>query len=313
MKKIILLLFLFYSVPHFLIAQESDSTRIAKLEKRLKELEKNFNEKQEQSELDKLLQDAENESSENKDDNKLKNFQSGQRSLQAINPEISVSGDGYAQYIIDKPHFNENERSGFYFRTIALHVQSSLDPFSFVKGALEFNSGGVEFDDFYATFTDLLPNTSFTFGKFRQQFGIVNRWHEHAVDQVDYPLALTTILGDEGLAQTGLSINWLMPNIIANSNELTVEVTNGENNHLFTGEFLSVPTFLIHLKNYWDINNDSYLELGFSGMYGQNNISKLDGSGNLLEESTRKTLLGGIDLTYMWEPTNQALYHSLVW
>src|SRR2546421_5445169 len=33
-------------------------------------------------------------------------------------------------------------------------------------------------------------------GKFRQQFGELNRWHLHAVPETEYPLALTSYLGD---------------------------------------------------------------------------------------------------------------------
>lgn len=310
-KSMLLFVFLFSG---FTFAQDSlnvakkDSAKIANLEKRIKALE----EKQNENDLEKLLNEAQTASNEKSKEKKTKVFKSGQRALQAINPEISVTGDAYGQFILNKDGFREGARTGAYFRTLGIHIQGNLDPFSLTKVAVEVHPDGVELGEAYVTWSNILPKISLTAGKFRQQFGVVNRWHVHSLDQFDFPLALTTILGEDGLNQIGLSFNWLMPSITADANNLIVEITNGQNDQLFGGEMFSFPSILMHLKNYYDLSRNAYLEFGLTAMYGRNNFKGFD-NGIKVVEDTRNTILGGVDLTIFWEPVNQALYHSFLW
>jgi hypothetical protein len=290
-------------------SQESDSAKVAQLEERIKKLE----EKIEQDELEKLLKEAETVANKKEEKKETKEFKSGQRSLQAINPEISVVGDMYGQYIANDNGFTEDLRSGAFFRVMETSFQSNLDPFSFAKFIIEINPVGIEFAEGYMTWTKILPGVGLTAGKFRQQFGVLNRWHVHSLDQFDYPLALTTILGEDGLNQIGVSFDWIMPSFLSDANTLTLQITNGHNEQLFSGDMFSFPAELLHLKNYWDLSRDTYLELGLTGMLGKNNQSGYDEEGNLILEDSRLTALGGLDLTIFWEPLNQARYHSFIW
>ncbi len=298
---VVLMIFAFLFAAAKSYAQNADSLKIKELEKRIEKLEK----KQQQSELQKILSEAAAASEEKKVEKKTKVFKSGQRSLQAINPEMSFTGEGYGQYSSNE---SETGTSGFYFRKLGLHIAGGLDPFSFMKAAVEFSPEGVELGEAYITWTKFIPAVSLTAGKFRQQFGVVNRWHVHAADQFDYPLALTTILGEDGLNQIGVSFDWLMPAITASANELTLQITNGQNGQLFAGSTFSFPSVLAHLKNYYDINRNTYLELGLTGVYGSNRVATSVG-----EDFRGRTILGGADLTLSWEPVNQSLYHSFVW
>ncbi len=290
-------------------AQESDSAKVIQLEERIKKLEEKF----EQDELEKLLEEAETVANKEKEKKETKEFKSGQRSLQAINPEISVVGDMYGQYIANDKSFTEDLRSGAFFRVLGLHFQSNLDPFSFTKVTIGISPVRMGFGEAYITWTKIFPGVGLTAGKFRQQFGVLNRWHVHALDQFEFPLALTTILGGEGLNQLGLSFDWTMPSIISDANTLTLQITNGQNEQLFSGDMFSFPAGLLHLKNYWDLSRDTYFELGLTGMLGQNNQRGYDEEGNLIFEDSRLTALGGLDLTVFWEPLNQARYHSFIW
>ena len=298
---VVLMIFAFLFATAKSYAQNADSLKIKELEKRIEKLEK----KQQQSELQKILSEAAAASEEKKVEKKTKVFKSGQRSLQAINPEMSFTGEGYGQYSSNE---SETGTSGFYFRKLGLHIAGGLDPFSFMKAAVEFSPEGVELGEAYITWTKFIPAVSLTAGKFRQQFGVVNRWHVHAADQFDYPLALTTILGEDGLNQIGVSFDWLMPAITASANELTLQITNGQNEQLFAGSTFSFPSVLAHFKNYYDINRNTYLELGLTGVYGRNRVATSVG-----DDFRGRTILGGADLTLSWEPVNQSLYHSFVW
>ena len=307
--RIIYILIFVLTTSGLSFSQESDSTKIAQLQERIKKLE----EKVEQDELEELLKEAETVANKEEVKKETKEFKSGQRSLQAINPEISVVGDMYGQYIANNKSFTEDLRSGAFFRVLGLHIQSNLDPFSFTKAAIELTPAGLELGEAYMTWTKILPGVGLTGGKFRQQFGVVNRWHVHALDQFEFPLALITILGEEGLNQTGLSFDWTMPSIISDANTLTLQITNGQNEHLFSGDMFSIPAGLLHLKNYCDLSRDAYFELGLTGMIGQNNQRGYDDEGILVSEDSRVTALGGVDLTVFWEPLNQARYHSFIW
>ena len=57
-----------------------------------------------------------------------------------LNPEISVSGDFLAQFIVqDDFYAGADDRTSMPIRAVDLHVQSSLDPFSFTKMAIGFD------------------------------------------------------------------------------------------------------------------------------------------------------------------------------
>ena len=307
-----LILMLVVSAPR---AQESDSDsldlQLRNLEKRLVQLEA----RQHTDELQRLREDATRLSRKVPDQNVKKGrvFKSGQRSLQAINPEISVTGDAGGQVVMNSDGFSPSIRTGAGFRVVGLHVQSALDPFSFTKMALEFTPEEVELGEAYVTWSNLFSNVSLTAGKFRQQFGIVNRWHKHALDQYDFPLALTTLFGPDGLNQTGLSMEWLMPSLTAQVNNLTLEVTNGQNRQLFNGDAFGFPTVLMHYRNYYDLNRNTYLELGLTGMGGTNNFCGYNDTGNRVTDPEHLTSVAGLDLTVDWEPLNRAHYHSLLW
>ncbi len=285
-----------------------DSTKVIELERRLKALEEKF----EQSELEKIMKEAESIATEKAEKKETKVFKSGQRSLQALNPEISVASDAFGQFILNKDFFDEENRSGAHFRVAEVQIQSPLDPFSTTKVILEFKPGDVEFAEAYLTWNRILPNISLTAGKFRQQFGVVNRWHAHALDQFDFPLALTTILGKEGLNQMGISLDWLLPPLFKSVNYLTLQLTNGQNEHLFAGEMFSFPVVLVHFKNYRDLNRDTYLEVGFTGMEGTNNLRGYI-AGEKIKEPVRWTRLAGLDLSFLWEPVARARYQYFLW
>jgi len=162
----------------------------------------------------------------------------------------------------------------------------------------------------------VIPSVSFYLGRFRQEIGVVNRWHEHDLDQTGYPLVLDELLGEGGMTGDGVGLTWHMGGWWAHANELTLQVADGYNERLFSGEHFSVPTVLAHLKSYYDLNEDTYLELGLSGMFGGNHrrgYEVEDKPGELFDEHWRSTWVAGADLTVFWEPLQQAKYYNVTW
>jgi hypothetical protein len=312
-------------------ADSESQTREDHLEKRVKELEERLETLSNQMEsdaLERLVQDAENEARAADEEPKPEDreFLAGSLALQKLNPEITLSGDVLASLVINDRKFyaTESDRSGIQVRALGLHFQHVLDPYSMFKSALEFTPGeGVHLEELYVSWFGLIPSLSFSAGRFRQGFGVLNRWHEHDLDQTEYPLGLRLVLGDEGLIGDGVMIKWLMPPLWAHANELTLEVVDGNNETLFSGEHFSVPSTMLHLKNYYDLSASTYLELGLTGMFGFNNKRGLlstdednelvDGEYALENESWRKTYVAGADLTLYWSPPKRARYRSFTW
>ncbi len=290
-------------------AGAQDSTSVAEIRVRLDSLERILK----QRELQDLLEEAKQAAGgEERPAERADIFKSRQNALQALNPEISVVGDFYSQYL-SGDGFTDETRSGIFFRTIAMHVRSDLDPFSYTKISFEWGGHGAEVTEAYMVWTNLFGGTSLTAGYFRQQFGVINRWHEHALDQFDIPLPLKSYFGAEGLTQAGFSLDWMLPPVTADVNQLTLQVTNSQNEELFAGEFFSTPSVIGRFKNYWDISEAAYFELGLSGLWGTNHFRGFDESGVKIKESSRNTFAAGIDLTWLWEPPATAKYRSFVW
>lgn len=216
-----------------------------------------------------------------------------ERNLNQLNPEISITGDMVGVY-------TDQGREDFDAREFELSFQSALDPFSVTKWTLAFSpEEGVDIEEGYISYSNLPGGLSLTAGKMRQTFGVLNRWHLHALPQLDYPLALQTYFGEEGLAQTGLRAEWLLPRPWATANELILELTDGESD-AFGGESFNRLVGLAHLKNYWDVSDAVYLELGLSGIAGGNGASG------------DSQVLGG-DFTFHWQPPSRAKYRELTW
>ncbi len=278
-----------------------------------------------------------------------KTFIGGERSLQALNPEISVVGDVFAQLLYqDSEVYSGTGRSGFFPRVLGFHFQSNLDPFSFTKIAIPITPSGAGLGEAYITWTSVTPWLTMTMGKFRQQFGVVNRWHKPGLDQFDHPLVLREHFGAGGLAQSGLAALIRLPPLWADHMEMELQLTNGENGQLFSGAFFSIPTALGHVKSYWDLNRNTYLEVELSAMAGVNNswgrpvqdevaqqlydedgqpVTFYDEAGNPIsvitqpgatsmvneDDGWRLSAVGGAHLTLNWEPLRQAKYKGVTW
>lgn len=301
---------------------ETTQTRDQQIEKRLQVLEEKnaaLTEQLEAEALERMREDAQSEARAGEEERKPeeREFLAGSLALQKLNPEITISGDMLAGLILDGRKFyaGESDRSGIPVRAVALHLQHVLDPYSMFKSAFHISpQHGFHVEEIYISWFGIIPSMSFGVGRFRQNFGVLNRWHEHDLDQTDYPMALTQVLGEEGLIGDGLVLKWLMPSLWAHVNELTLEVVNGTSDTLFSGEHFTVPSTLLHLKNYYDLSPNTYLELGLSGMFGFNNQRGVPAAdGTLVDEPWRKTYAGGADLTLYWSPLAQARYRSFVW
>lgn len=294
-------------------------SQINALEKKIEELRERPDASEEaeaEDEMTRLRALAESAAGEKKEQKAPEEtvYKFGGLSLQQLNPEISVSGDFVAHY---RHQPETRERTDAQMRGLELNFQSYLDPFSRLKATTHIHDDGeVHMEELYFTRFSVLENTNLDLGRFRQQFGVINRWHEDALDQVQYPLALQRIFGEEGLSQTGASLEWTLPPWGRAYQGLTLQVTNTENERLFAEDALGNPSLLFHYKNYRDLSRDTYLEFGLSGLFGWNDewAVQLDGDPELETiHDSLGTRVFGADLSFLWEPVDRALYRNIEW
>ncbi len=238
-------------------------------------------------------------------------FIAGELSRQAENPELSVVGDFlYRLQSID----GTRNHSDAALRNLGVHYETYLDPTTRFKGAVPVKEDTSNLGEAYITRYGITRNLNLTIGKFRQQFGIVHRWHQAGLDQTEFPLAMRRILGDGGLVQNGLSFEWQLGGAGKTTNELTMQLTEATNGRLFAGNTKGMPSMLLHLKSFRDISKDTYQEIGLTALAGVNDLWTIKKSaGNITIDSTRPVVGFGLDFTHLWEPADNMKYRNFMW
>jgi hypothetical protein len=233
-------------------------------------------------------------------------FKSGNLGLQALNPEISVTGDMLGRFQSGSDDLPTSETE---FRTLGIHFESYLDPYSRFKAALPFSIVEAELGEAYFSRYGFLWNMNLTLGKFRQQFGIVNRWHQHALDWFDFPLALRGVFGPGGLNQIGLTLDW-SASTGSLVHGLMTQVTSGRNPLVFGQNADNRPSILGRYTLYRDLSTSTYGQIGLTGLWGWNDTwATVDST----LESTQSTAVYGADFVLMWEPTDRMRYRNIEW
>ncbi|UCD24771.1 MAG: hypothetical protein JSW51_02300, partial [Gemmatimonadota bacterium] len=245
------------------------------------------------------------------------------RNLSLTNPEISVTGDVVGYYAMPA---GESNRAGAVPREFEFSFQAPLDPYTRTKifaayhqdvpiaglpdahgheeedgegeeGEEEHGHGG-EFDieEAYVYWVGLPGAFGVKVGKFRQEIGLYNRWHTHALWEVDRPLPYQVFYG-EGLIQTGIGLTFPSLTLGPSTQTLILEGTSASNDVLFgEGGDLS---FLGRLQSFWDLSPATYIQVGASGVYGRNRDEDLT------------SRLGQVDFAFRWAPPNRSLYQAL--
>lgn len=308
--------------------EETFARQLEELRQRLAELEAQLavaGAAGQQEELDALLAEAEEltaeeEAREVAAERKREAFVGGERAMQSLNPEISVLGDFSYDYA------SGPVKDGFLLRGLEISLQAPLDPYTRFKAFLAGHQEpfelahddhdeeaheeeghddahgeeiGLAVEEAYMEWVGLPLNLRLRVGKFRQQYGALNRWHPHSLPTADSPFALQNVFGHEGLVGLGIGVDWQLPRLWASSNALILEITNADNAAAFAGADWDDPAILVRHTGFFDLGPDSYLDLGFSWAFGPN-----DASGD------HRTDVYGADFAYVWEPVNRAKYRN---
>lgn len=232
--------------------------------------------------------------------------------LQTYNPDISVIGDftgqffhpgrGRGEFSWEENRFEDREFADrFAMREIEFGFMSAIDPYARTDVFVGLHENEIELEEAYMTLLTLPHGLQAKIGQFKPAFGKVSRTHRPEIFQVDYPLVIRNIAGEESFRDPGFSVSWLVPNPWDKFIELTGEVltTRGMN------EFY----YVTHLKNFFDLTPNSSLEVGLTGLTGDMKTRFEEG------ESDVHANIVGFDLTYRWKPITEKLkpYRSFLW
>ena len=145
----------------------------------------------------------------------------------------------------------------------------------------------------------ILNKLSFRAGKFFTPFGKHNLLHTHSFPFIDAPLINEEILGEEGLNETGMGVDYRIPAPWLSS--LSLQFLEGEND-LFSSPANDDFLYLAHWKNVMGFTSDLTTELGGSFAYGKNDL-----------RANGHTDLYGANLTFKWEPAGHDEHRKLIW
>ncbi|MFQ5658137.1 MAG: hypothetical protein ACE5G5_11390 [Candidatus Methylomirabilales bacterium] len=234
----------------------------------------------------------------------------GQRQLLL---DIGITGD-FVYNFVDGEKKNPRGAGTFkaledrvFPREVEVSFTGRLDPYARADFFFEFAEEGefeaegdgfererefeVGIEEAYLTLLQLPLGLQARIGKMRPKFGRLNERHQHDLPQADRPNVLANFFGQEGLTETGAEISALLPTPFFQ--ELSVGAFNGDNDESFGGrESFEDPLVTAHLRNFFELNEASALQVGLSGATGPNAPDK-------------RTYLTGLDLTYKWAPPEE--------
>jgi hypothetical protein len=198
-----------------------------------------------------------------------------------LNPEISV----ISRFLLstdDGSRLEEGVREfsqpDFAFQELEIALQGYLNPYARADMFLtlpgpDIESSKLGVEELYASLLRGLPlDLTARFGKYRVDFGKINRQHPHMWPFITQPLVQERFLGEEGLNDLGISLSVLLPTGDLYTS-LTADVLRGGSIGEATGiedTTGSAPFYAnsARLMTFFPVGDDADLEVGLSGYTG---------------------------------------------
>ena len=233
-------------------------------------------------------------------------------------PDISAVGD----LIGDLSPKGSTQEGGerFSVREVEVAIQAAVDPY--FRGDIFLGISDLEkisIEQAYLTATSLPWGLEVRLGRLLMPVGKQNTTHRHDLHTVDYPYAIQRFFGDEGLKGTGLYASRIFApfgfyqEVILTAVNRFGEAEEGVAPTLEpVNKKLSGLGYSARLRNYWDLNEDSNIELSFSGITGKQEQPVLFQSDVASFSTPARQSVVGTDFTYRWRPLQQGLYKSFI-
>lgn len=234
----------------------------------------------------------------------------GMAGLTGFNPEIGVAGTVEAKLTQDST--DGEGRDTIALKELELNIAQYVDPYSRLDAIIAFNDNleaqNVDIEEAYYTRWGLPLGFTGQIGKFRAKIGKQNLQHLHALETSGYALVLQDFFGDEGLASSGARLQNNIPNPWDIPLEITGEVLRGNNGTSFSG-ISRRPIFNTHAKTFFEVTENSNVELGWTTLFGDENppsviVSDDDGSQSTVPREKGNDHYGvrvyGADATLRW-------------
>lgn len=245
-------------------------------------------------------------------------------SLSALNPAMGLA--------LDLAYRHADDRANFQFRAAEVSAAAPIDPF--LKGWVVLNGTpeGVGVEEAALQTTALPHSLTVTGGRLFASFGRLAHFHDHELPAVERPRSLDAFIGGETQAD-GAEASYLFPTpfylnaVVGAYNKLGGENARADN---AISRSLDSFTYLGRLGTYADLGDDHSLELGTSLAWTPKRFVQdtsvpgadfnADGvpdapnetAGIVTRKNTWRTL-GGVDLTYRYQPARGGLYRGAVW
>jgi hypothetical protein len=291
--------------------KDSTSVKLKELEKLIIELKTKIEKKDKQAEFKKLLEEATNLSTKKKKKTTSlsKKFHTGVRQQSGLNPNISLGGDFFAAISsskdesINEPSNISYGNNKFEMREMEVAFVAPLDPFTRGKSFISFTKDALSIEEAYMEWLNLPLSLNLKTGIFYADFGILNRYHDHALPQFDRPKALVNLFSNKALSGYGFGGNFLLPRVFfADASTFDLIFMRGGMGHSFTDQGKFNLLTVSKLKNFYDITDATFFEWTLSGAAGKNDASE-----------KYMSYVGDLGITLKWVPVGRAKYRTIDW
>lgn len=195
---------------------------------------------------------------------------------QGFNPDIGVVGTVQAHLTEDSE--DAEGKDTITLKELELSFAQYVDPYSRLDVILALNDNledqNIDIEEAYYSHWGLPWGFTGRIGKFRTLAGKQNLQHLHQLDTVNYPLIIRNFFGEEGMSSSGIRLQNFIPNPWDIPLEITSEVLRGNNGDSFGGVSRR-PVFNTHVDAFFELSDDTTLEIGSTWMNGDQNIEGL--------------------------------------
>jgi len=219
-----------------------------------------------------------------------------------------VSNNDYAYYnipgFIDNNNTVENElpfnpNKGFNFNYAEIALSSTVDPYldSFV--VFHLRPDIFEIEEAYVRTRSLPFGLRIKAGKFRSDFGRINRKHQHSWNFSSQPIIYEAFFGVESNNDAGIELNWVAPTdtyLMAG-----IEWMQGSNKISFGDTKHPASQYNAYIKSFLDIGENLSVFGGLSLAHGRNDTINI---------TNNITNIYDADLTFRYQLGS---YSSVVW